>query len=84
MRNIPEFYPKRQGRPASPETVDLETRQSSLYASYIFYKEEYERMEELLKEQLEKIDELILETKKAVLQLTIISEEDTEGQTLDD
>lgn len=84
MRNIPEFYPKRQGRPGSPETVDLETRQSSLYASYIFYKEEYERVEELMREQIEKMEELILEAKRVVLQLTVISEEDTEGQTLDD
>ena len=84
MKNIPEFYPRRQGRPGREETTDLETRQSSLYSMYLFYKEEYARMEELLKEQTAKLEELIKVAKEVILQLTILTEEDTDGQTLDD
>ena len=39
-------------------------------------------MEEILKEQMGKLEELLLEAKKVVLQLTILTEEDTGEQTL--
>ena len=76
---IPEFYPKRQGRPVSLETVDLESGQTTLLYSYLALKEEYDKMEEtldrLLSEQIQKVTEMLIELKQIKLHLASMSDE---------
>lgn len=87
MRNIPEFYPKRQGRPQGVRTADLETGQSSVYHSYVFYKEEYEKvealLEKLLNEQIQQLEKLLIEAKQVKLHLAGMSGEDISEADVD-
>jgi len=80
MRNIPEFNPRRQGRPLQRETVELESGQTPLLSSYLAFKEEYDKMEEtlrkLLNEQIQKLEKLIIIAEQSKLHLADMSDED--------
>lgn len=74
----PEFYPKKQGRPETPETKDLETGQSSLYSSYSSLWEEYvelkDLMDRLINEQISKITEVLIELQQIKFHLASMSD----------
>lgn len=76
---IPEFYPKKQGRPYSPPTRDLETGETSLYSSYISLWEEYVELQtlldDLLNEQIQKMQQTLIELKQIKLHLASLSGE---------
>ena len=83
MRGVPEYSATRQGRPQARETIDLETRQSSLYRNYTLYVGEYDRMEKELTEQTHKLEELILEARKMVLALGFMLGQEVSSDELD-
>ena len=55
---IPEFYPTKQGRPKSVESLDLETGQSHVYRDIIRLDTQYTdvsgKLEDLIREQEER------------------------------
>ena len=79
MQKSVEFYPRRQGRPQGRELVDLESGQTPATSSAINLKEEYEKVEKLLKEllseQTSKMTEILIEIKQAKLHLASMSDE---------
>ena len=84
---IPEFYPTKQGRPASPETRDLETGQTSLYSSYNALWEEYvelkDLLDKLLNEQIQNLQRLVIEIQQVKLHLASMSDESTNAGDTD-
>jgi len=85
---IPEFYPTKQGRPASPETRDLETGQTSLYSSYNALWEEYvelkDLLDKLLNEQIQKLEQLVIEARQTKLHLADMSDEDISDNDIEE
>ena len=76
---VPEFYPTKQGRPYSPETRDLETRQGSIYSAYNSLQSEYmelkDLMDKLINEQIAQIQEMLIELRQIKLHLASMSNE---------
>lgn len=83
MRKIPEFYPKKQGRPQGLRTIDLDSGQTSLHYSYIYLKGEYDKVEALLEktqnEMIAKLEQLIIEMRQVKLHLASGSDEPIEA-----
>ena len=79
MKHITEFYPKRQGRPEAPEFRDLESGMNSVLSTYLFYKEEYSKVEalfeRLMEEFIQKMETQTLELKQIKLHLASLSDE---------
>ncbi len=88
MVRIPEFYPRRQGRPMSPDTRDLETGQTYLYSSYIALMEEYmglkDIVERLLNDQIAYSEKMLNEARQIKLHLASLSEENVQAEDVED
>jgi len=84
---ITEFYPRRQGRPMTPELIDLETGQGSLYFQYLFFKEEYDKMEEtldrLLNKGIEQMYQQLVELQQIKLHLASLSDENIDEKDVE-
>lgn len=82
-----EFRPKRLARPIRRELIDLESGQTLELSSYLALKEEYDRVETVLKdllgEQIQKLTELLIEAKQAKLHLASMSEEDIDEEDVE-
>ena len=85
--NIPEFYPTKQGRPKTPDVIDLESGFSTVYESYTVLKGEYDKVEalldKLLSEQIAKIQELLIEVKQIKLHLASLSDANIDERDVD-
>ncbi len=86
---VVELYPEKQGRPASLETRDLETRRGSLYSISTSLLEEYvqvkDLLDKLLNEQITKAQQTLIELQQIKLHLASMSdapidEQDVEGE----
>ncbi len=87
MKNIPEFYQRRQGRPIVRAIIELESGQTPLTSSYLALKEEYEQvkviLEKLLNEQIQQLNQLILEAKQNNLHLASLSDADVDEEDVE-
>lgn len=87
MRNVPEFYPEKQGRPKTPELRDLESGQSSVYYISTILQEEYvnlqDKIDELLNEEIDKVQQVLIELKQIKLHLASMSNEDIDKEDVE-
>jgi len=79
MAQFTEFYPDKQGRPQTPESIDLETGRGALYSNYVILKEENVALEalldKLLNEQIQQLEKLLIEARQVKLHLASLSGE---------
>ena len=84
---VPEFYPERQGRPITRDTVDLESGQTIVQSRQVILWEEYmelkEMMERLLEEHIAKTQELLIEAKQIKLHLASMSGENIDEESIE-